>query len=123
MSVAATLLDTLCAAAGVPPTSDQVDFGGADPVLPTRFRLGEAGAAAIAATAVQAARLWHTRGGRAQRVRVDIDAAAAAMRSARYLHVVSADERPRGPRAGGGLGFYPTRDGRWMYYQRLFSHH
>src|SRR4051812_21178717 len=80
----AKLLDELMSVAGQPPASGQVEFAGADPVFPTTFRFGEAGAATIAATAVQAARLWQMRSGRMQQVRVDVDHAAAAMRSTRY---------------------------------------
>ena len=45
--------------------------GGADPVLPTPFRIGAAGAAALAATGLAAADLWELRGGRRQDVAVD----------------------------------------------------
>jgi hypothetical protein len=38
--------------------------GGADPVLPTPFRIGAAGAAALAATGLAAADLWELRTGR-----------------------------------------------------------
>ncbi|HEV7663598.1 MAG TPA: CoA transferase, partial [Chloroflexota bacterium] len=123
---AGALLDDLLRAAERPPGADTVQFTGADPVLPSRFPLGEAGAATIAAAALQAARLWQHRTGQTQQVSVDIDAAAAAMRSSRYLRIESPADgtNPRPPRAGGGgLGIYPTADGRWMYYQRLFPHH
>jgi crotonobetainyl-CoA:carnitine CoA-transferase CaiB-like acyl-CoA transferase len=119
----ADLLDALLNAAREPPARLGVEFVGADPVLPTPFRLGEAGAATIAASALQAARVWQERGGREQRIRVDIDAAAAAMRSARYLRQDSPDAPRRERVTGGGLGLFRTRDERWMYYQRLFPHH
>jgi crotonobetainyl-CoA:carnitine CoA-transferase CaiB-like acyl-CoA transferase len=94
-----------------------VEVLGADPVLPTRLRLGELGAAAIGAAAVLATRVYEDRTGVAQRVRVPVDAAAAAMRSARYLR--GGDT----PRRAGGLGVYRTADDRWVYFQRLFPHH
>ena len=102
--------------------AEAVTFGGADPVLPTRFRLGEMGAATIAAAALAAAKLWQLRGGDTQAIHVEVDAAAAALRSSRYMRP-AIDAAPAGPRRGGGLGIYPTRDGRWMYFQRLFPHH
>ena len=40
--------------------------GGGDPVLPTPFRIGAAGAAALAATGLAAADLWELRSGRRQ---------------------------------------------------------
>src|ERR1051326_1337613 len=81
------LIDQLMSIAGEPPAGKEIEFRGADPVFPTAFRFGDAGAAIIGASAVQAARLWQLRGGRSQSVRVDVDAAAAAMRSTRYLKV------------------------------------
>ena len=42
------------------------------PFSPTRFRVGEAAAAALAATGLAAAELWRLRTGRRQRVRVDV---------------------------------------------------
>jgi crotonobetainyl-CoA:carnitine CoA-transferase CaiB-like acyl-CoA transferase len=124
MSIAARLLDALLDAADEPSAGHAVELVGADPVFPALFPLGEAGAATIAGAAIQAARLWQERGGREQQIRVEVDAAAAAMRSARYLRVQSTDAPRHSPRANGGaLGFYRTRDNRWMYYQRLFPHH
>ena len=55
----------------------------ADPVLPTPFAIGEVGAAVIAACALLAARIWGDRTGQSQSIAVDVDAAAAAMRSSR----------------------------------------
>jgi crotonobetainyl-CoA:carnitine CoA-transferase CaiB-like acyl-CoA transferase len=117
----AGILDDLLSRLDRPPSAGAVEFAGADPVLPTAVRIGAAGAAAIAACALEAARLLVARGGPAQRVRVEVDAAAAAMRSARYLRTEGQPERP-GAR-GRGLGIYRTRDRRWIYFQRLFPHH
>ena len=47
--------------------ADAVEFtGGTDPVLPTPFRIGVAGAATLAATGLAAAELWEIRSGRRQ---------------------------------------------------------
>src|SRR5215469_14816535 len=59
--------------------------GGADPVLPTPFRIGAAGAATIAASGLAATELWQVRAGRRQRVTVDLRQATAALRSGHYL--------------------------------------
>src|SRR5215472_9688507 len=65
-----------------------VEFtGGADPVLPTPFRIGAAGAAALTATGLAVADLWELRTGRRQEVSVDLRRAVASQRA---LH---ADER------------------------------
>src|SRR5438874_11998110 len=67
--------------------ADVVFTGGADPVLPTPFRIGAAGAATLAASGLAATELWQVRNGRRQRVTVDLRQAAAALRSGHYLHV------------------------------------
>lgn len=121
-AVPAGLVQRLLSLVGEDPGGSTIEFAGADPVLPTPFRVGEAGAAAIGASALLAARIWELRGGHAQHVQVAVDAAAAAMRSSRYLRHDPSPERPQ-PGAGRGLGFYRSRDGRWMYFQRLFAHH
>ena len=119
-SSAAQILDELMKLAGEPSAGEEVSFAGADPVLPTPFRIGDFGAAAIGASAVQAARIYEQRTGRSQHVRVNVDAAAAAMRSSRYLRQVP----PAAPRQGSApVAFYRTGDGRWIFMQRLFRHH
>ncbi len=100
--------------------SGAVDFSGTDPVFPTRYRVGTAGAAALGAVGLAAARLWELRAGRAQRVAVDLRAAAASLRSARYLRIdgkVPPD--PRDPL----FGFYPVRGDRWISIHTNFPHH
>ena len=122
MHPSATLLHSLLAAADLDPTlAEAVTFSGADPVFPLPFRVGEAGAAAIAAAALGATELWRLRTGRGQRVSVDVPAAAAAMRSSQYLlrEPISAS----GLRNAHGLrslsrGIFPTKDGRWLYLHR-----
>jgi hypothetical protein len=44
----------------------EAQIAGADPVLRTPYRVGTAGAAALAATGIAAAALWKLRGGREQ---------------------------------------------------------
>ncbi len=82
--MAKEVLDRLWQEAGVRPSVD-VTFEGHDPIFPLPFRVGEAGAAVIAASAAMAAELWRMRTGRRQQVRVAVDAAAAAMRSNQYV--------------------------------------
>ena len=118
----AGLVDRLLSIVGEERGGSTIEFAGSDPVLPTPFRVGEVGATAIGASALMAARIWELRGGRPQHVLVPVDAAAAAMRSSRYLRRDPLPERAQLPE-GRGLGFYLTRDGRWIYFQRLFPHH
>src|SRR5712692_8976704 len=98
----------------------RVRLTGDDPVFPTRYRIGAAGAAAIAATGVAAAQLWEIRTGRPQEVQVSVRAAAAALRSARYMKL----DGPAQPDPVDPLtGFYPAADGRWVYLHCNFPNH
>ena len=117
---AAAILDDVLARAGQPAAGDAVTFRGADPILPTAFRVGDLGAAAIAAAGLHAARLYAHRTGVHQQVDVDVDAAAAAMRSWTYLKEVP--EPPPGPPKIGGA-FYATADDRWIFLHRAAEHH
>src|SRR5438309_6173335 len=94
--------------------------GGADPVLPTPFRIGAAGAAALAATGLAAAGLWELRTGRRQEVAVDLRQAVASLRSGHYLEVngvkVRGDRNPV-------MGMYPAKNGRWSYLHANFPNH
>jgi crotonobetainyl-CoA:carnitine CoA-transferase CaiB-like acyl-CoA transferase len=116
---AAVILDELMTAAGEEPAGPRAAFSGADPIFPTPFRIGDLGAAAIAAGAVQAARLLEQRTGMVQTAHVDVDAAAIGMRSSRYLTSVP----PVPPSGRRPVVFYRTADGRWVFLQRLFPHH
>jgi crotonobetainyl-CoA:carnitine CoA-transferase CaiB-like acyl-CoA transferase len=96
------------------------DMPGEDPVFPTPYRVGEAGAAALAAVGAAVSRLWQLKTGRSQRAKVGVRAAAAAMRSARYLRIDSqAPKDPWDPFSG----YYPVRDGRWISIHCNFANH
>ena len=100
--------------------ADVTFTGGADPVLPTPFRIGTAGAATLAAAGLAAAELWQVRTGRRQRVTVDVRQATAALRSATYLHLAGTDVSSARNTV---MGCYPTRDGRWCYLHCNFPNH
>src|SRR5215813_282231 len=94
--------------------------GGADPVLPTPFRIGAAGAAALAATGLAAADLWELRTRHRQDVAVDLRQAVASLRSGHYLQVDGARVRnERNP----VMGMYPAKNGRWSYIHANFPNH
>jgi crotonobetainyl-CoA:carnitine CoA-transferase CaiB-like acyl-CoA transferase len=100
---------------------EQVIFtGGTDPVLPTPFRIGAAGAAALAASGLAAADLWEQRTGRRQHVGVDVRQATASLRSGQYLRVGDGDLSTE---RNAIMGFYPTKDGRWSYVHANFPNH
>ena len=111
-------LREILAAAGMEATG-LPDITGADPVVRTRYRVGAAGAAALAALGLAAARFGELRGLPRQRVAVDVRAAAASLRSARYLRV---NGRPPPPQWDPLSGFYPVRDG-WISIHCNFPNH
>jgi crotonobetainyl-CoA:carnitine CoA-transferase CaiB-like acyl-CoA transferase len=96
-------------------------FRNADPVLRTRYRVGAAAAASLAAGAIAADRLRAARmDDERQEVEVDLRHAAASLRSSLYLTL----DGPKPPAARDTLtGFYPVRDGRWVYLHCNFANH
>jgi crotonobetainyl-CoA:carnitine CoA-transferase CaiB-like acyl-CoA transferase len=99
---------------------EHVDFTGADPVLPSSFRVGTAAQVSIGAAALAAAELHRQRTGIAQRTAVDILHAAIECRSERYFRVNGAPAPdPWDPLAGA----YQCGDGRWVRLHTNFPHH
>ena len=85
---------------------------GDDPVIPTRYRIGAAGSAVIAAAGLGAASIWEMRTGRRQEVEVDVRAAVASLRSPRYMKLDGHAQRdPMDPLSG----FYQVSAGRWVF--------
>lgn len=121
MTETAAALGRLWSQAGGDPTAlERATLTGADPLLPTDFKIGTAASALIAATGLAAAELWRGRTGRSQCVAVDARAAVAAFRSERYLRV---DGQPPADDRGEMFGFYRTDDGRWIQLHGALSHH
>ncbi len=112
------LLEALGAAAG-PPLATRVDVTGADPVLPTRFRVGEAAAAVVVAVGAASDRLWSLRGGPPQRLAIDVRAAAASLLSF-LLQRAPGVKLERG--APATVALYPTRDAGWVHLHGGFPH-
>jgi crotonobetainyl-CoA:carnitine CoA-transferase CaiB-like acyl-CoA transferase len=113
-------LRTILPIAGWGDRQDVTFTGGADPVLPTPFRIGTASSASLAAAGLAAAELWQVRTGRRQRVTVDLRQATAALRSGHYLQLAGTDVSSERNTI---MGFYPTRDGRWSYLHCNFPNH
>src|ERR1700758_477717 len=67
------------------PSAANARIVGDDPVIPTRYRIGAAGSAVIAAAGLAAASIWEMRTGRRQEGEVDVRAAVASFRSFRYM--------------------------------------
>lgn len=111
----------LLALSGLPGTgADLPEIIGDDPVLPTRFRIGAAGAGALAATGMAAAHLWTRNTAGTQQVSVDVRAAVASLRSSRYLRI---NDQPLPAMWDPFSGFYPVRDGRWISIHCNFANH
>jgi crotonobetainyl-CoA:carnitine CoA-transferase CaiB-like acyl-CoA transferase len=115
-------LRTLLPIAGWPADrADAVEIsGGADPVLPTSFRITETAVAALAATGLAASDLWELRTGRRQDVGVDARQATASLRSSHYLQMDEAKVRTD---RNSIMGVYPAKDGRFSYIHANFPNH
>jgi crotonobetainyl-CoA:carnitine CoA-transferase CaiB-like acyl-CoA transferase len=121
VSDAATALgDVWRTVGGDPAALTRAQVTGADPLLPTDFKIGTAAGALIAAGALAAAELWRLRAGRTQSVAVDLRAAVAAFRSEHYLRI---DGRPAPDVRGELFGFYRTADHRWIQLHSSMAHH
>ena len=122
-----TAFQELLALRGLEPPTEAIDLVGQDPVLSTRFTLGETSAAVFAAIGVGVNDLWQLQTGRRQDLSVNLSHAAAALRSYNYFNVEES--------AAGGQGHdaraasinwalqqqrqristpHPTRDGRYF---------
>ena len=118
---AAVALESLWTLAGGDPAAlERATLTGADPILPTDFKIGTAASAVIAAGALAASEIWRLRTGRSQSVAVDLRAAVAAFRSERYLR---ADSLPDLHRRDPLFGFYQAGDGRWIQLHSNMPHH
>jgi crotonobetainyl-CoA:carnitine CoA-transferase CaiB-like acyl-CoA transferase len=107
-------------AGGDPEALERVSLTGREPALPSSFRVGSAAQVTIAAAGLAAAELHRLRTGRAQRVTVDLRAAALEFRSERYLRVAGREAPPLwDPIAG----LYPSGDGGLVRLHTNFPHH
>ena len=115
-------LRTLLPIAGLPEDrAGEVEItGGTDPILPTPFRIGETGTAALAATGLAVSDLWKLRTGRRQEIAVDTRQATASLRSGRYMQM---DGAPVSTERNAVMGVYPAKNGRWSYLHCNFPNH
>jgi crotonobetainyl-CoA:carnitine CoA-transferase CaiB-like acyl-CoA transferase len=115
-------LRTLLPIAGWPDErADSVALtGGTDPILPTPFRIGETGVAALAATGLAVSDLWELRTGRRQDVSVNARQATASLRSGHYMQM---DDAAVSHERNTIMGVYPAKDGRWSYLHCNFPNH
>jgi crotonobetainyl-CoA:carnitine CoA-transferase CaiB-like acyl-CoA transferase len=103
-----------------PPAADEVQINASDPVLDTRFKIGEACANVLAGVGVAASDIWSLKTGRRQHTSVDVRHAALALRSTHYLQQQLDDGsftelESVAHRLSGSISQpWPTRDGRWF---------
>lgn len=119
MDKARAALSHILELAGLDPAlGARVAMTGDDPVLPTPFLLGTAGAAVLGAVGVAATDLWRTRGGHDQGIDIDARRGALALRTVRYAGL----ETPWSATFPDDLsGFYPCVDG-WVQLHCAFPH-
>lgn len=99
---------------------EHLDLSGADPALPSSFRVGTAAQTSIAAVASAANAIWHLRTGRFQRVSVAMRHAVAEFRSERYARI---NGTPAPELWDNIAGAYRCGDGRWVRIHTNFPHH
>ena len=102
---------------GLPEPDARVEIVGRDPILQTRFRIGDAAAEALAAVGIAISDVWELRTGRRQDVRVEVPLAAASLISFRFQRLSNVTTPRRDP---GLTDFYRTRDDRWFLVHRGF---
>ncbi|CAE6701524.1 Formyl-CoA:oxalate CoA-transferase [Paraburkholderia aspalathi] len=103
-----------------PTALHSVSLPGADPGLPSVYRVGALAQATIAASGLAAAEYHRLRTGRRQHVTVEMRRALASFRSERYLRI---DDGPPPALRDPVMGFYATRDCRWIQLHTNFPHH
>ncbi|MDX2156668.1 MAG: CoA transferase [Hyphomicrobiaceae bacterium] len=102
------------------PQAGEVMITGADPVLSSRFRIGDTCAAVLGGVGVAVNDIWEMRAGRRQAVTIDVRHAAAGLRSTSYLQRPDAAGvfRPVVSESHEAMRRitqpWPTRDGRFV---------
>ena len=97
-----------------------VHIQGEDPILPSPFFIGEAGAAALGAVGYAASELWRLKTGRRQDVAISAYHAALSQRSHAHVKKLDTDTPPLWNPIS---GLYPTQDQRWIQLHCNFPHH
>lgn len=94
---------------------------GTDPALPSRYRVAEAGAVALALSAAAAADIHAVRGGPAQEVSSDVRTAALAVASYRHNRL-DGQPVPRQPPGVPTSSIYQCGSGGWVHLQGALPH-
>ncbi len=118
--VESALADVLATAGMDPAEAARVSVCSADPVLPTPFPLGTAGAAAIAAVGLAVDALHRAAGHAPQQIGIAVPDAAAAVRGNEFLR---RNGQPVEDLWRGISGFQQTGDGRYLRFHCNFPEH
>lgn len=114
------ILANILKSVGLPTNFENIIISGNDPILPSPFLIGEAGAAAIAAVGYLASELWYLKTKKYQQISISVSDAAIAQRSHEYLKVIDG----KTPDLWSPIsGFYQTQDHRWIQLHCNFPHH
>lgn len=89
-------------------------FEGDDPILVTPFRAAEAAGASLGLSAAIAGEIWRLRGGEAQTIAIDLNAAAASLLSFAFVRK-DGQAMPRPAADAPTVGLYRCGDGRWVH--------
>ncbi len=107
--------------AGIPTNAiNNVTITDQDPILPSPFLIGEAGATVIAAVGYAASELWYLKTKRRQQIEISVKDAAVMQRSHEYFRVLDGENQPLWSPLS---GFYKTGDHRWIQLHCNFPHH
>ena len=98
----------------------ELHISGSDPVMDSKFKLGEVAAAAHAAVGIGVNDIWEIKTGRRQKITVSVRAAAASLKSNKFIEVRNAngeyislvDKDHEFNRQLNGI--YRTKDDRWV---------
>ncbi|XOV88243.1 MAG: CoA transferase [Pseudomonadota bacterium] len=118
-------LDELLQLRSGPVPTEEIVRTGSDPVLPTRFALGETAADVHTAIGIAVNDLWEMATGRRQALAIDVGHAAATLRSYQYLDVGSDNTARSWARQRGRQKMstpHPTRDGRYFLPHMGLAH-
>lgn len=101
-------------------TGNNIIISGDDPVLPTPYLVGTAGAAALASVGYAAANLWNLKTNKQQQIKINVYDAAIAQLSHQYVKLLTGkNEALWDPLSG----FYKTRDERYVQLHCNFPNH
>lgn len=121
MNNAKLILRNILTTAGLTSNNlDHVSIMGKDPILPTKFLIGEVGAASIAAVGYIAAELYQLKTGITQAINISVRDATLSQRSHSYLRIFNQET----PKLWDELsGFYQDKNGRYIQFHCNFPHH